>query len=83
MAESAECFCTKGRPCTRALNGEDLLCKVCRRGCELFFYVDEPASQVTTWYHQNSDTIGVMTIELEYSRIPPGGWTEDIPSSTS
>lgn len=81
MAEAIECFCTLGRPCPRPLNGADLFCKVCRRGCERFVYVDEPRNRIIIWDHQNSDTIGVMAIELEYGRIPPGGVVEEMPRS--
>ncbi|MEV1245116.1 hypothetical protein [Nonomuraea sp. NPDC049750] len=52
---------------------------MCRFGCEPFFYVDAPADRITTWVHQNDDTIRVLTEEIGQGRIPPGGKTEDIP----
>lgn len=79
VGQFATCGCKGRYPCRRLATEEDLLCNVCRGGCEPFFYVDAPADRITTWAHQNEETIEALAEEIEQGRIPPGDKTEDIP----
>ena len=79
MGQLAMCICRGSRPCDRLATQEDLLCNVCRGGCEPLFEVSEDTTKLTIWLHQNDDTIAVIVQELNQGRIPPGGVTKDIP----